>query len=58
MGRQTAQLLALAEVLTFPVEDQERVGETVEAAAQMAFEGLAATAVLIRQRLLGAKSFK
>jgi sulfopyruvate decarboxylase alpha subunit len=58
MGRQTAQLLALAEVLTFPVEDRERVGETVEAAAQMAFEGLAATAVLIRQRLLGAKLFK
>jgi sulfopyruvate decarboxylase alpha subunit len=58
LGQQTAQLLALAEVLTFPVEDRERVGETVEAAAQMAFEGLAATAVLIRQRLLGAKSFK
>lgn len=58
VGRQTAQLLALAEVLTFPVEEPEKVGETVEAAARMAFEGPAATAVLIRQRLLGAKSFK
>jgi sulfopyruvate decarboxylase alpha subunit len=58
IGQQTAQILTLAGVLTFAVEDPEQVGETVDSAARMAFEGPAATAVLLRQRLLGAKSFK
>jgi hypothetical protein len=43
--------------LTFPVEDKERVKETLEAAAKMVFEGPAGAAVLISQRILGAKTF-
>jgi sulfopyruvate decarboxylase TPP-binding subunit len=58
MGRHTDQILRLAGVVTFAVDDKERVGETVEAAARMAFEGLARTAVLIKQRIIGAKTFK
>ena len=57
MGQNTNQVLMLAGVLTFPVDDRDRVKETVEAAAKMAFEGPAATAVLISQRILGAKTF-
>ncbi len=55
MGQNTDQVLTLAGVVTFAVDDRERVRETVEAAAQMAFEGPAATAVLISPRMLGAK---
>ena len=57
MGQNTPKALALAGVMTFPVEDARQVRDTVEAAARMAFEGLAATAVLISQRILGAKTF-
>ena len=57
MGQNTNQVLMLAGVLTFPVDDRDRVKETVEAAAKMAFEGPAATAVLISQRIPGAKTF-
>jgi len=57
MGQNTNQVLILAGVLTFPVADRDRVKETVEAAAKMAFEGPSATAVLISQRILGAKTF-
>ena len=34
-----------------------RLGETLDAAASMAFAGPLATAVLIGQRILGAKTF-
>ena len=57
MGQNSKHLLTAAGVLTFVVEDKDRIRETVEAAAKMAFEGPAATAVLISQRLLGAKTF-
>lgn len=57
LGQNAGQILTLAGVLTFSVDDQELVGETVEAAARMTFEGPAATAVLISQRLIGAKTF-
>jgi sulfopyruvate decarboxylase alpha subunit len=57
MGQNTNQVLTLAGVLTFPVDDKNRLKETVEVAAKMAFEGLAATAVLISQRILGVKTF-
>ena len=57
MGRATAEFLELAGVMTFPVELAGEVGETVAAAARMAFEGPAATAVLLSQRLIGAKTF-
>ncbi len=57
MGQNTNKALTLAGVATFPVDDRAHVGETVAAAAGTAFEGLAATAVLISQRILGTKRF-
>ncbi len=57
MGQNTQKALTLAGVITFPVDDGRRVQDTVEAAARMAFAGCAATAVLISQRILGAKTF-
>jgi sulfopyruvate decarboxylase alpha subunit len=57
MGQNANQVLISAGVLTFAVDDKNRVTETVEAAAKMAFEGSVATAVLISQRILGAKTF-
>jgi len=58
MGQITEEVLRLAGVLTFPVDDPAAVPETVEAAARMVFEGPAAAAVLLSQRLIGAKSFQ
>lgn len=58
MGQNTNQLLTVAGVLTFAVNDKDRIKETLEAAAKIAFEGPAATAVLISQRILGAKTFE
>jgi sulfopyruvate decarboxylase alpha subunit len=57
MGQNTNQVLTVSGVLTFAVKNKDRIKETVEAAARMAFEGPAATAVLISQRILGAKTF-
>jgi sulfopyruvate decarboxylase alpha subunit len=57
MGQNTNSALTLFGAATFPVDDAERVRETVEAAARMTFEGPAITAVLISQRILGAKTF-
>jgi sulfopyruvate decarboxylase alpha subunit len=57
MGQNTGRALLLAGVVTFAVDVAGRVKESVEAAARMAFEGPAATAVLISQRILGAKTF-
>ena len=57
MGQNTAPVLKLAGVLTFAVDDGRLLKDTVEAAARMAFEGPAATAVLISQQIMGAKTF-
>jgi sulfopyruvate decarboxylase alpha subunit len=57
MGQITNQVLTMAGVLTFTVSHKDRIKETVEAAAIMAFEGPVATAVLISQRILGPKTF-
>ena len=57
MGQNSNQVLTAAGVLTFKVDEKDRIKETVEAAAKMAFEGPAAAAVLISQRILGAKTF-
>jgi sulfopyruvate decarboxylase alpha subunit len=57
MGQNTNRALIAAGVLTFQVEDKERVKETVETAAKMAFEGPTGAAVLISQRILGPKTF-
>lgn len=58
MGQATENLLTTAGVLTFPVSESNQLEETVEAAARMVFESSAAAAVLISQRILGAKTFE
>ena len=57
MGQNSESLLKLAGVLTFGVDESSRVKDTVKAAAQMAFEGPAAAAVMISQQIIGAKTF-
>ena len=57
MGQNTNQMLTAAGVLTFSANSKNRIKEALGAAAKMAFEGPAATAVLISQRILGAKTF-
>ncbi len=57
MGSITEDVLRLAGMLTFPVERPEDVGPTVRAAATMAFTGNRAVAVILTQRLIGAKQF-
>jgi len=57
MGQNAPHLLSLSGVIPFTVDEGRRVKETVSAAATMAFEGPATTAVLISQRIIGAKTF-
>jgi sulfopyruvate decarboxylase alpha subunit len=57
MGRNTRTILETSAVHTFELDDKTMASETLAAAATMAFEGNSATAVLISQRLLGAKTF-
>jgi sulfopyruvate decarboxylase alpha subunit len=55
MGSRTQAALELCDVLVYRVERPEDAGETVAAALDIAFNGDLATAVLLSQRLLGAK---
>ena len=55
MGQSTRPVLELAGVLVYPVDAPEDVGETVAAAAALAFESEVAVAVLLSQRLIGRK---
>jgi sulfopyruvate decarboxylase alpha subunit len=55
MGTKTQAALELMDVLVYRVERAEEVGETVTAALDIAFNGDLATAVLLSQRLIGAK---
>ena len=57
MGQNANRALTAAGVLTFPVDVKEQVKETVAAAVKMAFEGPSGAAVLISQRIVGAKTF-
>ena len=57
MGQNTEKLLKAADILTFHVDESNRLGEATEAAARMVFEGPAAAAVLISQRIIGTKTF-
>jgi sulfopyruvate decarboxylase alpha subunit len=58
MGQMTDDVLQMSEVMTFDVEQASDVGDTVQAAATMAFEGPGLAAVLLSQRLIGAKTFQ
>jgi sulfopyruvate decarboxylase TPP-binding subunit len=55
MGTKTQAALELMDVLAYRVEHAEEAGETVTAALDIAFNGDLATAVLLSQRLIGAK---
>ncbi len=55
MGTKTQAALELMDVLVYRVERPEEAGETVAAALDIAFNGDLATAVLLSQRLIGAK---
>ena len=57
MGQNVAQVLQLAGAVVERLDEAEMAGETVEAAGRIAFEGQVPAAVLIGQRLIGAKSF-
>jgi len=55
MGTKTQAALELMDVLVYRVERGEEAAETVAAALDISFNGGPATAVLLSQRLLGAK---
>jgi len=55
MGTQAQAALELMDVLVYRVERAEEAGETAKAALDITFNGGPATAVLLAQRLLGAK---
>jgi sulfopyruvate decarboxylase alpha subunit len=57
MGTKTAAALELMDVLVYRVEHAEVAAETVAAAIEIAFSGDLAVAVLLSQRLLGAKQW-
>jgi sulfopyruvate decarboxylase TPP-binding subunit len=55
MGSKTQAALELMDVLVYRVEQPEEAAETVAAALDIAFNGSLAAAVLLSQRLIGAK---
>jgi len=55
MGTKTQAALELMDVLVYRVERAEEAGETVAAALDIAFNGGLAAAILLSQRLIGAK---
>jgi sulfopyruvate decarboxylase TPP-binding subunit len=55
MGSKTQDVLEMCDVLVYRVERPEEAAETVAAALDIAFNGDLATAVLLSQRLIGAK---
>lgn len=57
MGRNTQTVLETMGVACYPVREAEEVGETVAAAIDYAFNGSVAAAVLVGQRIIGAKTF-
>ena len=57
MGRATPASLDLVDFLQYRVERPEEAGPVVEAAARTAFDCDRAAAVLLTQRLIGAKVF-
>ncbi len=57
MGQATEETLKAVGVMVLRADRREDVAPTVEAAARLAFEGPAAVALLLGQRLIGSKSF-
>jgi len=56
-GRAVPKALDAMGVNVFPVDEAEQVGETLGAAADLAFNGGLSCAVLVSQRIVGAKGF-
>lgn len=57
MGQATRLALEAVGVKCYPVDKPEEVGETFAAAADMAFNSRVSAAVLVSQRIIGAKGF-
>jgi sulfopyruvate decarboxylase alpha subunit len=57
MGQSADQCLRAQGVIVERVIDASQIADTVSAAAQLAFDSSRAVAVLISQRIIGAKSF-
>ena len=57
MGQATEETLKAVGVMVLRADKPEDVGPAIEAAARLAFEGPAAVALLLGQRLIGSKSF-
>ncbi len=57
MGQAVPTVLAAVGVKCFPVDQEEMVGETFAAAADLAFSGDFSAAVLVSQRVIGTKEF-
>jgi sulfopyruvate decarboxylase alpha subunit len=57
MGQATRPALEAVGVKCFPVDRPEEVGETFAAAADLAFHSRVSAAVLVSQRIVGAKGF-
>lgn len=57
MGQATPELLKLSGAIVMPVDEPERLAETVAAAARLAWGSHTMVAVLIGQRVIGAKDF-
>lgn len=57
MGQAVRPVLEAVGVKCFPVDKAEEVGETFAGAADLAFNGGFACAVLVGQRVIGAKGF-
>ena len=57
MGQNCAAMLVMSGALVHEVDKADDMAETVYAAGRIAFDGPAAAAVLISQRLIGIKTF-
>lgn len=57
MGSKVQQVFEMMDVQVLRADHASEVGETVQAAVRMAFEGGTPVAVLLSQRLIGAKVF-
>ena len=58
MGQGTPGVLEAMDVRVFRADHQHEVGATVEAAAQLAHNTRQSAAVLLSQKMIGAKQFK
>ena len=58
MGQGTPKVLEAMDVKIFRADYKEEVGITVDAAAKYAFNTRRSSAVLLSQKMIGAKEFK